>query len=368
MQLHNLNLYILNIPGKAPVYPYRASLGETLGARPLIVEIAISDGIIGWGETARSSTAPSFWPKSRTELQALQEQITGLIEQTDLHDIEPITNRLWAAGLPHTLVAGVEMALWDLKGKAASLPLCHLLGGVHRRTIPLCACLGILPAEDSARVAEKYVEQGFTTMKLKAGRNAEQDLASVKAIRQAVGSAIELRIDANQAYSPLEALRLCRKLEEWDLQYFEQPCRQDMLSELARKRLATRVPIALNESCRTPLDMLRIARMDVADCVLPDTHLSGGIAQVKRIAAIAEAAGIPMAMHCGHDLGVKTAAVLHLVASSPGFRFASDTTVHSLPSDLLSEPLRIVGGSIELPAGPGLGVEVDRAQLERYQA
>jgi L-alanine-DL-glutamate epimerase-like enolase superfamily enzyme len=331
-----------------------------------MVEVISTDGLIGWGETARSRTAPSFWPKSQTELDALAGELAGLLKDQDLLDIEPLVDRLWAAGLPHTIVAGVEMALWDMKGKAAGMPLYHLLGGLYRQQVPLAACLGILPPEEAAKVAVGYVEQGFSTMKMKAGRNAGHDLASVKAIRQAVGPALELRIDANQAYTPLEALRLCRKLEEFDLQYFEQPCRQDMVEELAQLRQKTRTPIALNESCRTPLDMLRIARLEAADCVLPDTHLSGGIIQVKRIAAIAEAAGIPMAMHCGHDLGAKTAAMAHLVASIRGFRYASDTTIHSLEADLLVEPLRIVQGSVEVPHGPGLGIEVDRAQLQRY--
>ncbi len=368
MRIARLTLTLVDVPGKSPVYPYRSSWRESYGARPLLVELTSSEGLVGWGETALPSRPPALWARSQAGLSSMQDQLLSLLADQDPLDIEPRAGHLRAAGYGDALVSGVEMALWDLKGKVTGLPLYQLLGGMFRPQVKVCACLGIRPPAEAARVAEEYIAQGFSTMKLKAGRDAAQDLATVKAIRAAVGKGIEIRIDANQAYSPPEALRLCRELEEYDLQYFEQPCRQDLLHELARLRLATKVPIAVNESIRTPLDMIRIVSEKAADYVIPDTPSAGGIAEVKKIAAIAEAAGIPMAMHCGHDLGVKTAAMAHLVASTPGFRFPSDTTVFSLESDLLIEPLPVIEGSVRVPAGAGLGVEVDRAKLDKYRA
>src|SRR5262249_40882116 len=190
--------------------------------------------------------------------------------------------------------------------------------------IALAACMGIRPYDEAKAIARQYLEQGFTTLKTKAGRRAEEDLEMVRGIRDGVGDRLKLRIDPNQGYSPEVAFPLARDLEKYDLEYFEQPMPQGLIADAARPRRQTTPPTALNESVTTPEIVLQILRLDAADVVLPDTYQCAGILGVKKVAALAEAAGVPCVFHCAHDLGLKTAAMLHVVASTPNFPLAND--------------------------------------------
>jgi len=234
--------------------------------------------------------------------------------------------------------------------------------------VKLSACMGIQAPPRAAETARWHVERGFSTLKAKGGRNPRHDVEMVKAMREAVGDELEIRLDPNQAYSPEVALQLARQLEPYRLQYFEQPTRQDLLEEHADIRRNTRMRIALNESVSGPASVLRIIEKGAADVVMPDFPQAGGILEVKKVAAVAEAAGLTAVMHCGHDMGVKTAAMVHVAASTPAFGLANDSTYYALQEDITVDPLVIVSGAIEVPEKPGLGVEVDREKLKRYQA
>src|SRR5947209_2569770 len=138
------------------------------------------------------------------------------------------------------------MAFWDVIGHATGQPLYKLLGGAVRKKIELAACMGIRPYDEAKAIAKLYVEQGFTTLKTKAGRRAEEDLEMVRGIRDGVGDKLKLRIDPNQGYLPEVAFPLARELEKYNLEYFEQPMPQAMIGEAARLRRPTKTPIALN--------------------------------------------------------------------------------------------------------------------------
>src|SRR5262249_19189676 len=146
------------------------------------------------------------------------------------------------------LASVVEMALWDLIGQATGQPLYRLLGGAVRRKVELAACMGIRPYAEAKAIARQYLEEGFTPLKTKAGRDAQEDLDMVRGIRDGVGDRLKLRIDPNQGYAPAVAFPLARDLERYHLEYFEQPMPQSMIGEAARLRRQTRTPIALNQS------------------------------------------------------------------------------------------------------------------------
>ena len=186
-------------------------------------------------------------------------------------------------------------------------------------------------------------------------------------IRDGVGDKLRLRIDPNQGYLPEVAFPLARDLEKHDLEYFEQPMPQGLIADAARLRRFTTTPIALNESVTTPEIVLQILQLHAADVILPDTYQCSGILGVKKVAALAEAAGVPCVFHCAHDLGLKTAAMLHVVASSPGFTLANDCAYYGLEDDVITPPHRIERGFMEVPQGPGLGVTVDEGKLARYR-
>jgi L-alanine-DL-glutamate epimerase-like enolase superfamily enzyme len=194
-----------------------------------------------------------------------------------------------------------------------------------------------------------------------------EDLEMVRGVRDAVGMQLKLRIDPNRAYSPEQASELARQLEPYDLEYLEQPIPAEPLTDAAWLRERTSVPIALNESVTGPASVLEILRADAAAFILPDTHTAGGILPCVTIGRICEAAGIPCIMHCGHDLGPKTAAMLHVAASCPAYSLANDTTYYGLEDDITTERFQIVRGTIAVPHKPGLGIEGDPERLARYQ-
>jgi L-alanine-DL-glutamate epimerase-like enolase superfamily enzyme len=265
------------------------------------------------------------------------------------------------------LKSGIELALWDLRGKAFGRSVAELLGGVLRPRVALAACMGIQSYERAGEMARWYVEQGFTTLKTKAGSDMREDLEMVRGVRDAVGDRLKLRIDPNRAYSPSQAAELCRELEQYDLEYLEQPIPAEPLADAAWLRHQTRVPIALNESVVDPASVLAILRADAASHILPDTHIAGGIGTCVEIGHLCAAAGLPCIMHCGHDLGPKTAAMLHVAAACPAYTLPNDSTYYGLADDVLTEPFQIERGSIAVPTRPGLGIEVDREKLRKYR-
>src|SRR5205807_6175421 len=153
----------------------------------------------------------------------------------------------------------------DIIGHATNQPLFKLLGGAVRHKIELAACMGIRPYGEAKAIARQYVEQGFTTLKTKAGRRAEEDLEMVRGIRDGAGDRLKLRIDPNQGYAPEVAFPLAKDLEKYNLEYFEQPMPASCIGESAQLRRRTRTPLGLNESVTTTEVVLQIRKVDAAD-------------------------------------------------------------------------------------------------------
>jgi L-alanine-DL-glutamate epimerase-like enolase superfamily enzyme len=282
---------------------------------------------------------------------------------------DPFDLEAWYAenSLGSYLASGVEMALWDLIGQATRQPRYKLLGGAVRRQVELAACMGIRPYAEAKAIARQYVDMGFTTLKTKAGRDPKEDLEMVRGIRDGAGDRLKLRIDPNMGYAPDVALALARDLEPYHLEYFEQPMPFSCIGESARMRHQTRTPLALNESVTTTEVVQQILQLRAADVLLPDTYQCGGILAVKKVAALCESARVPCVFHCSHDLGLKTAAMLHVVASTPCFTLANDCTYYGLEDDIITPLHRIEKGFMPLPEGPGLGVTVDESKLKKYR-
>src|SRR5947209_5482489 len=357
MKITQLHAFLVRIPQRPPIAPYQSRYRATSAKDALLIRVEADTGLVGWGETPIDWLGHSF-EGSPEDL--LRRQVLS----RDPFDLEA-----WYAEntLGSYLASGVEMAMWDLIGKATRQPLDRLLGGAVRKKVELAACMGIRPYEEAKAIARGYLEQGFTTLKTKAGRRAEEDLEMVRGIRDGVGDELKLRIDPNQGYAPEVAFPLARDLEKYHLEYFEQPMPQGLIADAARLRRRTQTPIALNESVTTPEVVLQILQLHAADVLLPDTYQCAGILAVKKVAALAEAAGVTCVFHCAHDLGLKTAAMLHIVASSPGFTLANDCTYYGLVDDIITPPHRIERGFMEVPEGPGLGVSVDEIKVAKYR-
>jgi glucarate dehydratase len=160
---------------------------------------------------------------------------------------------------------------------------------------------------------------------------------------------------------------LARDLEPYDLQYFEQPMPADLIDDSARIRKLTTTPLALNESVRTMAVVREILAKEAANVLLPDTYQCGGIWAVKLVVEVAASAGVPCVMHCAHDLGPKTATMLHLAAGTPNFSLAHDCTYYGLEDDVIASPFEIERGRLRVPEAPGLGIDVDLDKVRKYQ-
>jgi len=357
MKITHLHACRVRIPQKPPIAPYQNRYKAGTHKESLLIRLETQSGIVGWGET------PDDWINRSFE-GTPEDRLRGAVIGRDPFDIEA-----WYAEntLGSYLASGVEMAMWDIVGKAAKLPLYKLLGGAVRKRIELAACMGIRPYDEAKAIAKGYVEHGFTTLKTKAGRRAEEDLAMVRGIRDGVGDRLKLRIDPNMGYAPEVAFPLARDLEPYNLEYLEQPMPFSCIAESARLRRCTKTPLGLNESVTTLEIVLQILQLGAADVLLPDTYQCGGIVGVKKVAALCEAASIPCVFHCAHDLGLKTAAMLHVVASTPNFPLANDCTYYGLEDDICTPLHKIERGHMQVPEGPGLGVHVDEANVARYR-
>lgn len=356
MRVTNVSVVVVEVPQIAPIAPYRSHVRSSSTTQSGIVRIDTDQGLTGWGEF-NVNFLPNLSGRRMTDE---AQWLVGRDPQNlaAFHRDCPLESRL---------KSGLELALWDIAGKAVGLPVAALLGGVIRPRVALAACMGIQTYERAGEIAAYFVDQGYGTLKTKAGADMTEDLEMVRGIRDAIGDRLKLRIDPNCAYTPVQAADLARRLEPYDLEYLEQPIPAESLSDANWLRNQSRTPIALNESVVGPASVIDILRADAAAFILPDTHIAGGILPCVSIGRICEAAGLPCIMHCGHDLGPKTAAMLHVAAACPAYSLANDSTYYGLEDDVITERFEIEHGTIAVPTKPGLGVEGDPSRIARYK-
>lgn len=360
MKITAVDTFLVDVPLQKPVSPYQSRYISSSTTGALLIRIETDAGITGWGETPQRLSFQNATSFTGEEAHYFRRILLG----KDPTDISALYAD-WGMEEPY-LQSLVEMACWDILGKQSGQALHRLLGGMYREEVEVTCCMGIRGPEEAAAISKHYVEMGFSTLKTKAGRSLEEDLAMVRAIRESVGDKLNLRIDPNMGYTPEQALQLARDLEQYDLQYFEQPMQKDLLQESADIKQQTKTPLALNESVTTMENVRKILALNAADYLLPDTYQCGGIWAVKLVGEVAASANVPCIFHCSHDLGLRTATMLHMAASSPNFPLANDCTYYSLENDIITERFEINQGKIKVPTKPGLGVEIDETMLKRY--
>jgi L-alanine-DL-glutamate epimerase-like enolase superfamily enzyme len=336
--------------------------GTRLSASGLLVEIHTDEGIIGVGE-APGPTLPTI----RTIIDA---ELTQFLVGQDPLRIEWLLNRMeeftrnWSR-IGAYAISGIEIALLDIKGKALGVPVAELLGGFCRREAPVVGYLFIDEPEANARKAAAFVDAGYSELKLKVGRDFGQDHDTIAAIRDAVGTDVKIRIDANMIWSVPAAIKWIRGLEKFDLQYVEQPVPDFDVAGMATVRRAVGVPIAADEGCTDIRSALELIKAEACDVFVIYPSEAGGLTRGREIAALAAAAGKWCAIGSWAELGAATMANAHLVAASSNFPFASDTHYPLQEFDVLAEPLEMGDGAISVTDAPGLGVELDREAVDR---
>jgi L-alanine-DL-glutamate epimerase-like enolase superfamily enzyme len=248
------------------------------------------------------------------------------------------------------------MALHDLVGKKAGLPLWRLLGG-YRERIATSVTIGILPVEDAVREARRRVGQGFRVLKIKGGRSLEEDVERVFAVRAAAGEAVELRFDANQGYTVEQAAAFVERTRAARLELIEQPTPRGEPDQLARVSGMVSIPVMADESLMGVVDAFRIAADGLADMVNVKLMKVGGIAQALHVNSVAKAARLEVMVGCMDESALSIAAGLHFALSRANVQYADLDGHLDLAGDPAAGAVRLVDGELFPTGAPGLGFD-----------
>jgi muconate cycloisomerase len=259
------------------------------------------------------------------------------------------------------------MACVDLASRIHGVPIYTYLGGAAQDSVQFNGWIGMLPPEEAAAEATRWLKAGFKSAKIKVGSGVEADHDRIAAVRDAVGSAMKLRIDANTQYDADTSLRLCRMIRQYDLQLFEQPAPKDDLAGLARVRREGGIPVMADETVSDHASLIAVIKAGAADFVKFGVKQAGGILRASRMLATAEAAGLPVVIGHGFGLDPSTIAEVMVAASSrnvlPGLECVGPLKV---VDTVATTRLDISSGSLPLPDGPGIGISLDENKLRQY--
>ena len=327
-----------------------------------LVFVRTDEGITGIGEISTL-----FARRGAALARDVQENLAPALLDQDPRRIALLVQRMDLL-LPGSepAKAGVEMALWDILGKVAGLPVYQLLGGRVRDAVPLSHSIWFADPEKMAEFASARAAEGFRTVKVKVGQGADRDVAAVRLVREALGPGGRLRVDANMAWrTPKEAIAVIRRMQPYDLELVEQPLPARELDGMAEVRRCVDVPIMADESVWNPRDAMEVVRRGAADIVNVYVSESGGLLPAWRTFSLCELAGLPCMIGSMPEMGIGTAAQIHLGVAMTNLGPDSDTcgTVY-FETDYLKTPLRIEGGKAYPPEGPGLGVDIDEDRLQ----
>ena len=382
MRISSIETFLL----EAPIQPgFGWSQGWTDKRQVGLVKLVTDDGIVGWGEGLSGSSAQIVHQEFAPLLLGADPMQRNGLWQKMLH---LFYNGNVAGGIGGSAISAVDTALWDIAGKASGLPVSTLLGGKVRDRISVYAT-GLYYTEealasDGADIPQRlldearmYVELGFAGMKTKVGGlPLAQDVRRVAAIRETIGPDIFLMVDANQAYNATTAIRIGLELAALDIFWFEEPVNAKDVEGYLQVKGALPMAIAGGENLRTRYEFKDYIGRRAVDIVQPDVVNVGGITEMHRVASMANAFGILCNPHVWGS-PVMIAASLHVAAAVPEcpparvprpYQQEPVMEFDRTPSPIregIAEPFDQTGGFLEVPTGPGLGVEIDEAAVRQ---
>ena len=345
----------------------------------VIIRVHTDAGIVGIGETDTHPTIAKAIieaPFSHSDSQGMRDILIG----EDPFNIDKLWKKVYKAtahygrrGALIQVLGGIDIALWDIVGKATKVPVCKLLGGRFRDTIRAYAS-ALFPQTRQALIemAQAIVERGFTAVKFGwggFGKDVSSDMELVAAVRKAVGPDVMLMVDGGECMDVAGATERAKRLEVFDVFWFEDPLRPDDLSSYAKLTRESPVRIAAGEAETTHYPYKDLMEKGGLDIVQPDLARVGGISEAKQIAQMAYDRGVLCVPHCW-STGIVIAATLHFLAAYPQDSFLEFCITDSpLRNDLTVQPMEIdQDGMLAVPDGPGLGIELNEEVMERYRS
>jgi o-succinylbenzoate synthase len=335
--------------------PFRIAPGTSIEADNVVVKLITDYGVIGWGESSPSKRVTG--ETTETVVRTLDKIGPKLIRMCPLRieqNVELMDNLV--EGNP-AAKAAVEMALHDVLGKTVGKPLFMLLGG-YRTEVMTDITLGIKSAKEMALDAAKAVRKGFRALKVKLGTDPAEDVERVRAVREAAGDPVQMRVDANQGWTAEQAVHVLNKIEKFKIQFAEQPVSAEDIKGLREVRRNSPVPIMADESVHSPQDALRLIRAEAVDLINIKLMKCGGILKGRKISDVAEAARVPCMIGCMSESEIGITAAAHLAAGIKNIQYA-DLDSDLLHKDKLAKKggMGIKGSARTFSKSCGLGLE-----------
>jgi o-succinylbenzoate synthase len=351
--------------------PYTSAFTTAHGSEAVregvLLRLVAESGLEGIGE---ASPVTAFGGGTAADALRLISELAPRLVGLDLDRADAMLAAL-EPGWPGVDAAAcaLDTAICDMRARAAGITIAQLLGGDPQREVAVNATVGAVPLDAACAAARRAAEAGFGCVKLKVGVTADSaaEVARIAVVREAIGPAVRLRIDANGAWDVAGAIALLWAAERYELELVEQPVAADDLAGMARVRAAVGTPIAADEAVGGLAQARRVADAGAADILVVKPLLAGGLRPAREVIALAREAGLGAFVTSTIDSGVGVAAVLHLATALPAPALACGlATGPLLAGDLLARPLGLYGGAMSLPAGAGLGIALDERQIARY--
>lgn len=355
------------IPVSVPyARPEVSSIVDRLGVTDVLVQATDADGRVGWGESCSGANVESV-------LEALRAMKRFVLGRSSWES-EAIRHELWKTaiwqyrkGTACYAFAGIDMALWDLCGKECGQPLYRLLGGQVRSSVNYYCYLERDLPQAVREQGLKGTAAGYTVFYLKVGIDIKQELEMVRALRDAIGPDAKIRLDANGAWRVNEAICNIERLNEFNIDFMEQPVEADPLASMQEVRRRTSVALSSNEGMWSAEDSYLRITSRTADVYCFSPYWVGSLAEFQRLSFVANYEGLQVCRHSHGDLGVAAAAMHHACLTLPNLVDGNQQTAQILMDDVLSNPLPIASspdwGVIE---EPGIGIEVDADKVAHF--
>jgi len=349
--------------------PYYWAQGIVEGASVILVEVHTDGGIVGFGESIGSPSprAVQYYLKEAARICMGRDPFSNTRLMSEVYQaLFQASGTCRSVQFAGQVLAGIEMALWDVMGKAVGRPVHDLLGGAVRDEV---SYFGFAQGETAAEVAAdagRLAHEGFEVIYFKAGRGDLLDIESAAAVRSAIGPQKRLRIDPNEHWTPDRASRMMRELSAMNIEMVEQPTTSESIGALAQVRARAPVAISADQSVFTSFDAYEVCRQQAADMIVIGPHETGGLARLAKVAHVAEAAGINVCLHGLYETGITTCAANQIAATISNLDDANQHMTRFLDFDIVQQPdLTPRRGRLPVLKGPGLGFEMCWNGVER---